>query len=392
MRVATFGAGRLGLPHSLLLAAMGYEVCIVDVNPDLVQLIGNGTYETWEPEVVGLLRRYRPAATQDPMEALRGASRADIFVPTPSKPNGEFDPTLVADVFEVVTDAVRRGATSVPFRVVIKSTLWPGQTQMIWESCRQCSSDLVRLYYHPELVALGSVVKEMRSPPMQFLGVHPDQFEEDPIVAASRRRGKTTLHVMSWKEAEMAKLTLNAYLSAKIAFFWDIARMCRSMGIDPLSVVYAVGDDPRIGRWGTQPGNLAEGPCLPRDTEALRALADWLGVGATYAVDAPAMSRLVEIESIMSRLMHAKHVAVLGMSYKPGVPYADASLGTRIVTQLDRMGRSYDAIDFDVPGSCEIHPDKTDAVVLCLPDQRLVDLVHQDFSDCPLILDPWGAL
>jgi len=387
MRIVVFGAGKLGFPWGLLLMEKGHDVVFVDTNQDLVDAINDGSFETWEPEVNRLYKHLAPLATTDPAEAMEGADRAYIFVPTYPPVQNRFDPSRVADVFEVVTDHIRHGkVSSLPFAVVIKSTLWPGQTRMIWESARQCSSDLVTLYYNPELVRLGNVVKDMRNPPMQILGIHPDMVQQDPIIADAVARGKKTLHVMNWTEAEAAKAGLNAALSMKSAFSFDMMRCCEVAGIDPMPIMEAIGSDPRIGPDMLSPQfPLPGGPCLPPDTLALSAWADSLGVVA-YAFDAPHLARVVELEEILNRLQDAKIVAILGTTYKPGVPITDNSIGQKV---LWAQNRHVYVVDYDLPGPQEILPE-TDAVVLCSRDQRLIDLVPE-FTNARII-DPWGAL
>ena len=71
-------------------------------------------------------------------------------------------------------------------------------------------------------------------------------------------------------DAEIVKLSLNAYICTKISFANMISDLCDKVNADKYKVLNAIGKDKRIGNKYFNPGNSYGGPCFPRDTEAIR--------------------------------------------------------------------------------------------------------------------------
>jgi UDP-glucose 6-dehydrogenase len=234
----------------------------------------------------------------------------------------------------------------------------------------------------------------MRNPKIQLLGIHPDLVQQDPIIASARARGKKSLFVMSWVEAECAKLAINSYLSVKACWALEVADLVDRVGADPKAVLEAVGADERIGSMFFKPGTVPGGDCLPRDVVALIDLAEKVGPGPHFApmIIGPYLTRQNELERVMQQLDGAKLVAILGMAFKSGVPRDTESLGRRVADALEKRGQAYYVVDYDMQETPPPSNDAADAVVLCLPDQRLADLVRKYHSECPVIIDPWRAL
>ncbi len=84
-------------------------------------------------------------------------------------------------------------------------------------------------------------------------------------------------------EAELAKIALNTFVTAKISFANMIGEMAEKLGADAVSVCHAIGFDRRIGHEYLRPGGAYRGPCFPRDNRALAALAGRLGLTADIA-------------------------------------------------------------------------------------------------------------
>ena len=397
-RHCVVGAGKLGLVWALYLEELGREVTVVDKSSTLIQRIEDRTFRTWEPDVEHALRRSSLRATMDLEEGLAGARWVDIFVPTPSDPSGAFDASIVMGVVWQVTECAGRGRTgTVPLPIVVKSTTWPGQMHSLRCHGVRCSPDLVRLYYAPELVALGEVFEGMRNPALQILGVPRGTWEADPVIAFYRKRTKRT-HVLAWEEAELSKLCLNACLSLRSAFARQVDRLASCfVGASGARVMETVGDDPRIGSAFHRPGPMPGGPCLPRDTEALVALADYLSIPGSEVFYAPYKERYHELAEILVQVKGAKTVGILGLSYKARVPMMDGTLVPRLVRALTARGteiRLYGQYLQTSPTDTLEGVLESEALVLLLKDPTLVATMkeHYDLWKDKVVIDPWGQL
>ncbi|MCX6731071.1 MAG: UDP-glucose/GDP-mannose dehydrogenase family protein, partial [Candidatus Roizmanbacteria bacterium] len=129
----------------------------------------------------------------------------------------------------------------------------------------------IGLCYSPELIALGSVVHNITYPDFLLIGESERKTgdkvkqlrkyicDNDPII----------IHT-NWINAELIKLSLNAYITTKISFANMIARISeRIVGADSDIILNAIGQDSRIGTKYLKGGLGFGGPCFPRDNISL---------------------------------------------------------------------------------------------------------------------------
>src|SRR5206468_10300583 len=77
--------------------------------------------------------------------------------------------------------------------------------------------------------------------------------------------------------AELAKLSSNAFLAAKISYANGIARLAERTGADVAGGVDIMGSDPRLGRAFRGPGLGHGGYCLPKAVAMLERVAERAG-------------------------------------------------------------------------------------------------------------------
>jgi UDPglucose 6-dehydrogenase len=70
-------------------------------------------------------------------------------------------------------------------------------------------------------------------------------------------------------EAEIAKISINCFITSKITYANMIGDLLISKNINPSNVLNAIGSDTRIGNKYLSYGFGFGGPCLPRDNKAL---------------------------------------------------------------------------------------------------------------------------
>jgi UDP-glucose 6-dehydrogenase len=84
---------------------------------------------------------------------------------------------------------------------------------------------------------------------------------------------------MSPSSAEITKLSVNCFITTKIAFanmIGDLADLTE--GADKFDILSAVGCDKRIGHLYLKPGYGFGGPCFPRDNRALGGYIEKMGM------------------------------------------------------------------------------------------------------------------
>ena len=91
-------------------------------------------------------------------------------------------------------------------------------------------------------------------------------------------RPPTPVRRMTLENAELAKISVNAFVTTKITFANMLAEICAAIPGGDVDVVSdALGLDSRIGRKYLTGGLGFGGPCFPRDNVALGFIAGALG-------------------------------------------------------------------------------------------------------------------
>ena len=158
---------------------------------------------------------------------------------------------------------------------------------------------------------------------------------------------------MSLESAEVAKTGLNAVVVAKMGLANEIAWLCHSIpGADAADVLEAIGSDQRVGRRYFGAGTWPGGPCFPRDTRALAAAGRRAGAPMPIieSVSRAAGGELARLADLCERLMaDYPRVAILGLTYKPGVSIVDEGQGGALFNALSHLAM----IDAHDPGVCQ---------------------------------------
>ncbi|MGH7068095.1 MAG: nucleotide sugar dehydrogenase, partial [Acetobacteraceae bacterium] len=254
MDLAVIGLGKLGAPLAAVLASVGHRVIGVDVNPTFVEALNAGHAPVNEPGLQQAIEKAgsRLSATTDFNAAIRNTDVSFVIVPTPSGPDGIFTNRWVLDAVREIGGARRQ---SDRYHVVtITSTVMPGSTggpirAALEEASGRIVGETVGLAYNPEFIALGSVVSDLLHPDMVLIG------ESDPRAGSvletlyrSIVGEAKPIQRMNWVNAEIAKISVNTFVTTKISYANMLAELCEKLpGADVEVVTEALGKDSRIG-------------------------------------------------------------------------------------------------------------------------------------------------
>ena len=342
------GLGKLGAPLAACLATRGLRVIGVDADARKVEAINRGRPPVFEP---GLAERITSAAgrltaTQSIEEAVAGSEITFIVVATPSEPSGNFSIRYVLEVCQAIGRALR--AMREYHLVVVTSTVMPGTTGgPVCSSLEEASGkQMVRdfgLCYGPEFIALGSVIHDFLNPDFLLIG------ESDPRAGALLEslyhqvcENTPAVARMNFVNAEVTKLAVNTYVTAKISFANMMARICEKLPHADVDVVTsALGLDSRIGRKYLKGAISYGGPCFPRDNMALATLAQQLAAPATLAQSTHQFNRkqIDWLAGQVQQALPARGVAgILGLTYKPFTDVVEEAAGVLLTQELMRRG------------------------------------------------------
>jgi UDPglucose 6-dehydrogenase len=147
---------------------------------------------------------------------------------------------------------------------------------------------------------------------------------------------------LNFVNAELAKISVNTFVTTKIAFANMLARICERLpGANVDDVTSALGLDSRIGPKYLRGAISYGGPCFPRDNVAFATLARSLDAPAyvaeaTDAANRDGITRLAE--TVTDRLPEGGSVAILGLSYKPNTDVVEESPGVYLAQALSAQG------------------------------------------------------
>ena len=345
------------------------------MNSELRELLRTGRFKSIEPGLDELLEDHKIPIHDSIKEAVDKSRAIFVIVPTPSLPSGQFSNEFVLDA---IADIGKSIGTNQEVVIDIVSTVMPGSCNgMIRETLEKSSgrllSESLGLCYNPEFIALGSVLRDMQYPDMHLIGQSSDWagtiIEEilstivDSPVPVSR---------MNLTEAELVKIAVNNFVTMKISFanmLLQATSQLDSVNIDV--VTSALGLDSRIGPKYLKASTPYGGPCFPRDTRALAAFYEEMGLESSLSLATDKVNKLhleFIVKDLISRMKSSRNIGIVGLSYKVGSSVIDESPGFLLAREL--LAQGFQVFGWDDEGT------------------RIENqLGHQNYQACDTFLD-----
>ena len=275
LKIGVIGAGRLGICFALLAESVGHDVYVSDVRSHYVDQVNAKEICSNEPEVEDLLLRSKKLrATTSNAEVIKHSDIIFTFVPTPSLDDGSYDCSLVDSV---VCDLLRAPNLEGK-KFIVGCTTNPGYVDQV---DKRLEGKGISVFYSPEFVAQGSIVRDMRKADMILCGGRDDEgFEKIKLIYTSFMDSDVNFYPMSNTAAEITKISINCFLTYKISYANMIGQILYKAGCgDEIpNILSSIGADSRIGSKYLNYGLGFGGPCLPRDNRALGHYADRVGL------------------------------------------------------------------------------------------------------------------
>jgi UDPglucose 6-dehydrogenase len=368
MKIAVIGLGKLGLPLALLLSKRDHDVLGIDTNKSRITAIKDGVVEN-EPGLSSLLKEVEQKKFEVTNEFDAKITECDlifIILPTPSKSDHKFSSELIKkSILEIASRKFKLKSID----ICIVSTVNPGDSRELekYLSKNSANSDTkFNLFYSPEFIALGTIIKNMENPDSILLGEHEvNSFGGDKIIKVLKTLALNEPKIcrMSLTSAEITKIAINSYVTTKISFANFIGELADKFEeADKFSILQSIGSDSRIGEKYLRPGLGFGGPCFPRDNRAIAAMAKEVGVSADIAIATDKVNiRQPEIRANeVSELLNFepnKNVLILGLSYKSGSYVVEESQAIMLANELNSRGFKVSVFD---PISIDFAIDKLD--------------------------------
>jgi len=264
-KVTIFGVGKLGVCFALNLDRVGYSVLGVDVHPPYVDSLNNKTLKSSEDSVEAMLQSSKNfMATTDVDEGLEFSDTLFVLVATPSLENGKYDHTQID---RLANQLIQRGRQQSPKDLIIGCTTMPGYCDELQDRLAEYN---YKVSYNPEFIAQGTIIRDQKAPDMVLIGSPDDQSAEKiATIYDTMTVNSPSVFTMSPLSAEICKISLNCFITTKIAFTNMVGDLATKVGAEPQKILNAIGADTRVGSKCTMYGYGYGGPCFPRDNRAL---------------------------------------------------------------------------------------------------------------------------
>lgn len=322
-KVSVIGIGRLGLSFALLVNSKGYDVCGCDVNEEYITSLEKKTFNSNEPCINEMLENSSMTFTTNSTDAFEFSSTIFLFVPTPSKENGAYDHQYIEQVItELESYPKLRHKT-----IVIGCTVMPKYCQALQDRLHKY---YITVLYNPEFISQGNIIYGLKNADIVLTGGRIPRFVYDIYTAIMDRT--PNFKVLSLTGAEIAKISINCFLTMKIAYANMIGEIAINSGegVNVYDILKTIGSDTRIGEKYLSYGFSAGGVCFPRDQKALGVHAKEVGINTTFTND-------IDVEN----KRHAEFLKEYWMKANPNknVPFVFSYLGYK--KGVDILTESY---------------------------------------------------
>lgn len=376
MNVTVFGAGYVGLVTGAVLADIGHQVTLVEINPERVALIRQGRPPIYEQGLDTLLERVRRRetldVTADGPSAVGTADVIFIAVGTPPLPSGEADLRYVRQAALIIGEGL---SGTRPHVIVNKATVPIGSANLVevWiqDGYRERHggsppSSWYAVASNPEFLREGTAIYDTLYPDRIVLGADVPWAVEHlrtlyaPLIDQTfpapaecpRPAGKGPVPVVETDRlsAEMIKYAANAFLATKISFANEIANICDKVGADVAQVMFGIGLDTRIGNKFLNAGVGWGGSCFGKDLAALTHTAEEYGyrpqlLEATQAVNTRQRQLVVQRVQEALKTVKGRRIAVWGLAFKPGTDDLRDAPALTVIHELLKLGARVQVYD-----------------------------------------------
>jgi UDPglucose 6-dehydrogenase len=339
------GAGYVGLPTAVCLAALGHSVVCCDVDFGKIESLARGEATVTEDGLQELLddgiSSGRLRFVVDSTEAVEAADTVFLCLPTPQLEDGSVDVSILEAAVHKIGSRLKSGAV-----LVTKSTVPMGQAQKIRGILGRVDVEVVS---NPEFLREGHAIYDTFHPERIVVGA-----QDSAVAERVGQLWSTTgapLIITDSITAETIKYASNAFLAAKLSFVNEVANLCEVVGADSEGVLHGMSYDRRIGADYLRPSPGWGGPCLSKDAHALVNISqnfgyDFAMVRTAIEVNERQMDLMIEkIRSAVGGDFSGRVVAVWGLTFKAGTDDLRNSPAVEITRRLGDEGALVQAYD-----------------------------------------------
>mgnify|MGYP000318432935 CR=1 FL=1 len=391
--VAVYGLGKMGLPLAATFADRAGNVLGVDLDPEVVDAVNAGTSPVeGEPglddAVAAAVGDGSLSATTEGQRAAREASLHVVIVPTLLDEDDRPDLSAVESVVDDISTGLEPGDT-----VFLESTLPPCtctdivQPRLVERS--GVDADAFGLAFCPERTSSGRALEDIAGSYPKIVG----GIDEESTRVAELVYGEITsndvIPVSDPTTAECVKVFEGLYRDVNIALANELGLLADELGIDVREAIGAANTQPFCEIH--DPGAGVGGHCIPyyphfviQHCETETPLLETARAVNERMEEFTVRKTIEELDQAGVPIEEAT-IAVLGVTYRPGIDETRASPAWTITSALSAAGatvRTVDPVCSDLDAFAGRPATLSDLPAID-PDGLVLVTAHDAFTDIP---------
>jgi UDPglucose 6-dehydrogenase len=396
------GLSHLGLVSSIGVASRNFKTIGYDPDVNLIEALSEGKLPVFEPGLEELLKSSSKSIsfTAD-ISALRACDVVYISIDVKTADDNTSDLTAINSLIQNVSRVMKTGST-----LVVLSQVPPGFT-------RKIKIPQVNIYYQVETLIFGNAVERTLKPERYIIGTDKATSSLPAPYETLLKAFGCPILPMRYESAELAKISINMFLSSTLTMTNTLAELCEKLGADWTEIAPAMRLDKRIGPHAYLGAGLGiSGGNIERDLISLIRMGEDNGSDTSVVRSCVANSRYRKdwplrtlAYAVLERKTNPK-IAIWGLAYKqdthstknsPSVGLLESLTGIKVAvydpqakipTHLEKQNitRTISALE-----AC----DGADALVIMTPWSEFKNISVSEISkklQGRIVIDPFGVL
>jgi len=409
------GLGKLGLMYSQIICNAGYKVFGLDKNIKIKKQILNNS-KSIEPKLNYLIKKNKKnfTFTQNYKISVKNTSACMLVLPTPSKKNNEFDNSYIFDALKQIGKHLKYKEKYI---INITSTCNPG-------SCEQFTKYLEKKFslqrgkefiftYNPHLIALGSIYNDIINSELVIIGSDIPYGHDylKKFYSKIYKKNINKLKFVNLKEAEISKISINAFVTMKISFSNNLSQVADNQNnLDTSKIIDIVGSDSRVGKKYLGLGAMFSGPCFPRDSLNFSQYLKKSKVVnelplAVHKINQLQINRYANlIKKYFKYFKGTPSIGICGIAYKNNTTLTELSPGVNLIKKFNNKNKIYiydnrevlksfySKFKINYCNNINFFFDMSDIIIVCYPNKKFLALNNYKKRKMKVVIDLWNFL
>ena len=396
MKLGFIGLSHLGLCY---LAASAVKKCNIvgyTKNTETLNLLSQFKIPINEPNLIEIIRKNKKRIKfTDDISSLNNVDIIFISLDIKTSEKGVSDLKELNDYLKIIYKNINKNKI-----LVLLSQVPPGFTDNIkWNKSK--------LYYQVETLVFGSAIERALYPERIIVGKNDKKLKIPNNLSKYYNLFSNNHIIMSYKSAELTKISINIFLASSITTTNTLAEICENISADWDDIVPALRSDKRIGNFAyLKPGLGIGGGNILRDIKSIKKIAI-RHKSSKSLMDAILLNSkrrqlwiLEKINKLIKKIKIDK-ITLLGLSYKEGTNSTLNSASIFLVKNMkDITFYAYDPIVTKTKKYknlilCKNYNEaikSSNIIVLSTPHNEFLKIKFSNFSNIKFLFDPLGFI